>query len=376
MLAELIARACSGAIHVVTGARALWIGCAPSSERRVYYGNHASHGDFVLIWSSMPPALRRQVRPVAAAEYWQRDGLRRYLIDAVFNGVLVEREAGHRQQDPLQVLREAVDEDCSLILFPEGTRNVGDEPLLPFKSGIYHLARQRPELEFVPVWIDNLKRVMPKGRFLPLPLLCTATFGTPLRLQADEDKAAFRPAADRRCWTWRRMEVVHEFRAGCIWRSGNAECRPADRPAVCRCGAVLVLATLVAETLRWRQRGQPSAVIANLVSRIRAWWVMAIVVGLALFFGRAGVIVLFAIISLFALREFITLAPTRSGDYYALLAAFYIVLPWQYYLVWIDWYGMYTLLIPVYAFLFLPILSTIGGDTTHYRSGPRRCSGA
>ncbi|WP_019660829.1 phosphatidate cytidylyltransferase [Stenotrophomonas hibiscicola] len=131
-------------------------------------------------------------------------------------------------------------------------------------------------------------------------------------------------------------------------------------------GAVLVLATLVAETLRWRQRGRPSAVIANLVSRIRAWWVMAIVVGLALFFGRAGVIVLFAIISLFALREFITLAPTRSGDYYALLAAFYIVLPWQYYLVWIDWYGMYTLLIPVYAFLFLPILSTIGGDTTHY----------
>ncbi|PTA69927.1 MULTISPECIES: lysophospholipid acyltransferase family protein [Stenotrophomonas] len=191
MFAELIARACSGAIHVVTGARALWIGCAPSSEHRVYYGNHASHGDFVLIWSSMPPALRRQVRPVAAAEYWQRDGLRRYLIDAVFNGVLVEREAGHRQQDPLQVLREAVDEGCSLILFPEGTRNVGDEPLLPFKSGIYHLARQRPELEFVPVWIDNLKRVMPKGRFLPLPLLCTATFGTPLRLQADEDKAAF-----------------------------------------------------------------------------------------------------------------------------------------------------------------------------------------
>ena len=133
-------------------------------------------------------------------------------------------------------------------------------------------------------------------------------------------------------------------------------------------GAVLVLATLISETLSWRQRrrGQPSAVVANLVSRIRAWWAMAIVIGLALLFDRAGVIVLFALISLFALREFITLAPTRSGDYYALLAAFYIVLPWQYYLVWIDWYGMYTLLIPVYAFLFLPILATIGGDTTHY----------
>lgn len=191
MFADLIARACSGAIHALTGARALWIGCAPSSEHRVYFGNHASHGDFVLIWSSMPPALRRQVRPVAAADYWQRDRLRRYLIDAVFNGVLVEREAASRQHDPLQVMRNAVDAGCSLILFPEGTRNTGDEPLLPFRSGIYHLARQRPELEFVPVWIDNLKRVMPKGRLLPLPLLCTASFGTPLRLQAGEDKQAF-----------------------------------------------------------------------------------------------------------------------------------------------------------------------------------------
>lgn len=191
MFAELIARACSGAIHVFTGARALWLGCAPSCERRIYYGNHASHGDFVLIWSSMPPALRRQVRPVAAADYWQRDGLRCYLIDAVFNGVLVQREAAGRRHDPLQVLCDAVDDGASLILFPEGTRNTGEEPLLPFKSGIYHLARQRPELEFVPVWIDNLKRVMPKGRLLPLPLLCTASFGAPLRLQAGEDKAAF-----------------------------------------------------------------------------------------------------------------------------------------------------------------------------------------
>ncbi|KRG78778.1 acyl-phosphate glycerol 3-phosphate acyltransferase [Stenotrophomonas ginsengisoli] len=191
MFADLIARACSGAIHVLTGARALWLGCAPSCERRIYYGNHASHGDFVLIWSSMPPALRRQVRPVAAADYWQRDGLRRYLIDAVFNGVLVQREAAGRQHDPLQVLCDAVDGGASLILFPEGTRNTGEEPLLPFKSGIYHLARQRPELEFVPVWIDNLKRVMPKGRLLPLPLLCTASFGAPLRLQAGEGKAAF-----------------------------------------------------------------------------------------------------------------------------------------------------------------------------------------
>ncbi|MBO9880494.1 phosphatidate cytidylyltransferase [Xanthomonas sp. D-109] len=129
---------------------------------------------------------------------------------------------------------------------------------------------------------------------------------------------------------------------------------------------VLVVATLIAETLRWRARGRPNAVLDNLVARIRAWWVMAGVVALAFAFGRLGVIVLFALVSLFALREFITLTPTRRGDYYALLVAFYVVLPWQYWLVWSDWYGLYTLLIPVYAFLVLPILATIGGDTTRY----------
>ena len=131
-------------------------------------------------------------------------------------------------------------------------------------------------------------------------------------------------------------------------------------------GGVLVLATLVAEVLRWKQRGRPSSVVDNLVSRIRAWWVMAAVVGLAFLGGRVGVIVLFALVSLFALREFITLTPTRRGDYWALVAAFYVVLPYQYWLVYADWYGMYTLLIPVYAFLFLPILATAGGDTTRY----------
>lgn len=128
---------------------------------------------------------------------------------------------------------------------------------------------------------------------------------------------------------------------------------------------VLLLASVIAEGLRWRASG-PSAVLDNLTARIRAWWVMAAVVGLAFLCGRIGVIVLFALISLFALREFITLTPTRRGDYWALVVAFYFVLPYQYWLVYADWYGMYTLLIPVYAFLLLPILSTIGGDTTRY----------
>lgn len=130
--------------------------------------------------------------------------------------------------------------------------------------------------------------------------------------------------------------------------------------------AVLLLATVIAEALRWRTRGRPNPVIANLIARIRAWWVMAALVGASFWIGREGVILLFALVSLFALREFITLTPTRRSDYYALLVAFYVVLPLQYWLVYIDWYGLYALLIPVYAFLLLPILATVGGDTTRY----------
>ena len=191
MLEGLIAGGCSFAIRALTGARALWRGSAPSDDLRVYYGNHASHGDFVMIWSALPKALRRNVRPVAGADYWNRGGLRRYVIRAVFNGVLIERDPAKRTQDAIETLCEAVDGGASLILFPEGTRNPGECGLLPFKSGVYHLACKRPELEFVPVWLDNLARVMPKGRLLPLPLLCTATFGEPLRVRADEDKDAF-----------------------------------------------------------------------------------------------------------------------------------------------------------------------------------------
>ena len=190
MLERLIAAGFRGAIYALTGARALWRGAEPTDARRVYFGNHASHGDFVMIWSALPPALRNHTRPVAGADYWNRDPLRRYLIRAVFNGVLIERDAAQRTEDPIKTLADATDAGASLILFPEGTRNPGDG-LLPFKSGIYHLACRRPELEFVPVWLDNLQRVMPKGKFVPLPLLCTATFGPPLTLQPGEEKTAF-----------------------------------------------------------------------------------------------------------------------------------------------------------------------------------------
>lgn len=191
MLASLIAFAITSAARLLTGARALWLGCTAQPVQRLYYANHSSHGDFVLLWASLPDELRRSTRPVAGADYWQCDSLRRYVINQVFNGVLIDRERGSPESNPLQPMLDALDNGDSLILFPEGTRNLGDEPLLPFKSGLFHLAMARPQVELIPVWIANLNRVMPKGRALPLPLLCTLSFGAPLERLADEDKAAF-----------------------------------------------------------------------------------------------------------------------------------------------------------------------------------------
>lgn len=190
MLAPLTAFVITSAARLLTGARALWLGCTPQPVQRLYYANHSSHGDFVLLWASLPDKLRRRTRPVAGADYWQRDGLRRYLISKVFNGVLIDRERATPEHNPLQPMLDALDQGDSLILFPEGTRNLEDG-LLPFKSGLYHLTRLRPEIELVPVWIANLNRVMPKGRALPLPLLCTLSFGTPLEHLHDEGKQAF-----------------------------------------------------------------------------------------------------------------------------------------------------------------------------------------
>ena len=175
----------------VTAVRAESRGFWPDVRPRVYFANHASHGDFVLIWTVLPPAVRARTRPVAGADYWRKDGPRRFIGERVFKAVLVEREAEKRTEDPILQMAAALDEGFSLILFPEGTRNLTDMPLLPFKSGLYRLALTRPGLEMVPVWIANLNRVMPKGELIPVPLICTVSFGAPLTLRPGEDKTAF-----------------------------------------------------------------------------------------------------------------------------------------------------------------------------------------
>jgi len=192
---SVVARAAGAGIlglaRAITAVRGRWEGVAPVAEQRIYFANHASHGDFVLVWAVLPRLLRATTRPVAAADYWLRSPLRRFIGRDVFDAVLIDREHVGRANDPIGHMARALDAGASLIVFPEGTRNTGDAPLLPFKSGIYHLARARPAVAIVPAWIDNLNRVMPKGELVPIPLICTVTFGAPIRIDAGEGKKAF-----------------------------------------------------------------------------------------------------------------------------------------------------------------------------------------
>jgi 1-acyl-sn-glycerol-3-phosphate acyltransferase len=191
LAARWCAKAICGFARLLTGARAMWKGCAPTAEQRIYYGNHTSHGDFVLIWASLPEDLRVRTRPVAGADYWNTSALRRWLIHEVLRAVVIERVRTPDGPDPVQQMVDTLEAGDSLILFPEGTRNVTDELLLPFKSGIARVVAAKPDVECVPVWIENLNRVMPKGEVIPVPLLCTLTFGAPLKLAAGEERDAF-----------------------------------------------------------------------------------------------------------------------------------------------------------------------------------------
>jgi 1-acyl-sn-glycerol-3-phosphate acyltransferase len=175
----------------VTAVRADWRGIEPVPRQRVYFANHTSNADMPMIWSVLPPQMRQQTRPVAAADYWLTTRLRRFAGVEVFNAVLIDRRREARTTDPMAAILAALDEGSSLIIFPEGNRNTGDAPLLPFKAGLYNIATARPDVDLVPTWIANLNAVMPKGEIIPLPLICTVTFGAPLAVVAEEGKDGF-----------------------------------------------------------------------------------------------------------------------------------------------------------------------------------------
>jgi 1-acyl-sn-glycerol-3-phosphate acyltransferase len=177
-------------IKLVSGANVRWVGCHPAVRQRVYFANHTSHLDAAVVWAALPAEVRALTRPVAAKDYWSKGEVRPFLAAKVFNAVLIEREKLSAHDNPIDQLVTALGQHHSLILFPEGTRSLTGE-IGPFKSGIYHLAKRRPDVELVPVLIDNLNRILPKGEFLAVPLLSSVSFGAPLRLDTNEPKQAF-----------------------------------------------------------------------------------------------------------------------------------------------------------------------------------------
>ncbi|MFH0132134.1 1-acyl-sn-glycerol-3-phosphate acyltransferase [Variovorax sp. VaC1] len=288
MLAKLTGWLLLGIVRLLTGAQARWYGCPPKAEQRIYFANHQSHADLVMIWAALPEELRSITRPIAARDYWANTPVKRWITTEVFNAVYVERAAtapatpaapaapaaapveaeappppapraavtppaeriepsmepllpmslpfadtsvevmnevqgqldlpappppppapeppppvaaepeppvaeAPPAADPLAPLIEALRSGDSIIIFPEGTRGHTGEPQ-KFKSGLYALATMFPEVVLVPAWIDNVQRVMPKGEIVPVPILCSVTFGAPIRVEEGEER---RPFLDR-----------------------------------------------------------------------------------------------------------------------------------------------------------------------------------
>ena len=189
LLAKLMGLFLLGLIRLLTGAQARWQGCPPKAEQRIYFANHQSHVDLVLMWAALPEELRSITRPIAAKDYWTKTPFKKWITTAVFNAIYVDR-AKTGEQDPLEPLIDALTSGDSVILFPEGTRGNQEEPQ-KFKSGLYNLALKFPNVVLVPAWINNVQRVMPKGEIVPVPILCSVTFGVPIALGAEEERSDF-----------------------------------------------------------------------------------------------------------------------------------------------------------------------------------------
>jgi len=179
-------------IRLITGITARWVGTDPvdaagRAAQRVYFANHTSNLDGPVIWASLPGLLRRATRPVAAQDYWNGGAVRRFFANRVFRCVLIERKKVTKSSNPLAAMKTALEAGDSLILFPEGGRSTDDSGEMgPFKPGIWHLAKKHPNVQFVPVYLENLNRILPKGDFLFIPLMASATFGSPVPFDADK----------------------------------------------------------------------------------------------------------------------------------------------------------------------------------------------
>ncbi len=176
--------------RLFSGASVRWIDSQPDTCQRVYFANHTSHLDAIVIWSALPQRVRALTRPVAAKDYWTAGPIRRYLANRVFNALLIDRKEIKVHQSPVDMMIREIGDRYSLIVFPEGSRSSGRE-IGEFKSGLYYLCKKRPDLEAIPVHIDNMNRILPRGEVLPVPLLTCISFGPPMWLERGEPKRDF-----------------------------------------------------------------------------------------------------------------------------------------------------------------------------------------
>ncbi len=174
---------------MLSGASVRWIDCQPDNCQRVYFANHTSHLDALVLWSCLPKELRQVTRAVAAKDYWDRGPIRRHVAKS-FNVLLIDRKKVKVHKSPVELMIREMSDIYSLIVFPEGGRAAGEE-MGEFKSGLYYLSKKRPDLELVPVYMDNLNRVLPRGEILPVPLLSCITLGPPMWLEQSEPKTEF-----------------------------------------------------------------------------------------------------------------------------------------------------------------------------------------
>lgn len=189
MPSMITSRAIAAATRLFTGVRRLT--AAPHGNGpAIYYANHTSHLDTLVIWSALPSEMRVQTSPAAAEDYWNASSMRRWVAKEVFQAVLIPREGITRDNNPLDRLAACLESGRSILIFPEGTRR-SDGQVGVFKSGLYHLARRFPQLPLVPVFLDNLARVLPKGTLLPVPIIAQAHFREPIRFDESEAKQAF-----------------------------------------------------------------------------------------------------------------------------------------------------------------------------------------
>jgi 1-acyl-sn-glycerol-3-phosphate acyltransferase len=186
-------------VRLLSGVHPRWLGTDPIDCQRVYFANHTSTLDAAVLWASLPRSIRERTRPVAARDYWTSNALRRWLANDVFRALLIERRKVTYENNPLREMLAVLDAGESLIIFPEGGRFPGPEPQ-KFKGGLFHLAKDRPRVELVPVYLENLNRILPKGELLPVPLLGSITMGAPIRLKSGEAKMAFLARAREAVW--------------------------------------------------------------------------------------------------------------------------------------------------------------------------------